>query len=834
MPKDLIELSDEISKKYGNSPALLFKPGFKYVSWSYKTLSQDSEKAAGYFQSLGLEKGDRVLIWGPNSPMWVITFFACARAGIILVPLDIKSPPEFVENVKSQTNPKFAFVSKATPSECESIGVPLIYMEDLPSLYDQFSYYEKIDVSEDDLIEVMFTSGTTGDPKGVMLTHKNLISNLDSVSKVITGKKSDRLLSILPLSHMFEQMGGMLFPLKIGANVTYVTSRRPKAIFKTMQDRKVTVMLLVPQALDLFKKGIEREIERQGKAKIFRKLMDLSNHVPKFARKLIFRSLRKQLGGSMRLIFAGGAPLQEPVGKWWESLGIDVIQGYGATEASPVIACHPESNPRYDSPGSPVPGVKIKIADDGEVLVSGDNITPGYWKNDEKTNEAFENNWYKTGDQGLIDSNGFLRLSGRKKDMIVLSNGQNVFPEDIETILVQHDSIIDAAVVGLDTEEGIEVHAALLLTNQLDAAPSVAWANSQLASHQRIRKHTVWKAEDFPRTHTLKIKKPLVIEALLDGSANEEISEKSSDTESEDPLTKVLSDLSGISPIQLHNSLKLESDVGLDSLGRVELLSAIEEDLEIFIDDGNISPETTIADLQLLVSTADKTSKQRAPINWGLNLWVKSVRKFIQSIFIFPMLSISYKIEVKGREHLSAIEGPSLLIGNHVLHMDHALYIKALPSNIRKKLAVAAGAHMYNNLVRGFIITLLGNAFPFATAKAEKTHNKGNVRDSLENMGTIMDRGWSVLIFPEGELTVGGPMKPFLSGTGLMAVAGNLPVIPMSIQVDKLGSPVYIPFLRRGKITVTFGKPMSPPWNGTPDQVTSMLEKSVSELSSGT
>ena len=320
----------------------------------------------------------------------------------------------------------------------------------------------------------------------------------------------------------------------------------------------------------------------------------------------------------------------------------------------------------------------------------------------------------------------------------------------------------------------------------------------------------------------------------MDGSANEEISERSSDTESEDPLTKVLSDLSGIPPIQLHNSLKLESDVGLDSLGRVELLSAIEEDLEIFIDDGNISPETTIADLQLLVSTADKTSKQRAPINWGLNLWVKSVRKFIQSIFIFPMLSISYKIEVKGREHLSSIEGPSLLIGNHVLHMDHALYIKTLPSNIRKKLAVAAGAHMYNNLVRGFIITLLGNAFPFATAKAEKTHNKGNVRDSLENMGTIMDRGWSVLIFPEGELTVGGPMKPFLSGTGLMAVAGNLPVIPMHIQVDKLGAPVYIPFFRRGKITVKFGNPMSPPCNCTPDQVTSMLEKNVSKLSSGT
>ena len=206
MPKDIIELSDDISEKYGDSPAVLFKPGFKYVSWSYKKLSEDSKKAAGYFQSLGLEKGDRVLIWGPNSPLWVISFFACARAGIILVPLDIKSPPEFVENVKTRTNPKFALVSRATPSERESIAVPLIYMEDLPSLYEQYSSYKEPNISEDDLVEIMFTSGTTGDPKGVMLTHKNLISNLDSVSKVITGKKSDRLLSILPLSHLFEHM----------------------------------------------------------------------------------------------------------------------------------------------------------------------------------------------------------------------------------------------------------------------------------------------------------------------------------------------------------------------------------------------------------------------------------------------------------------------------------------------------------------------------------------------------------------------------------------------------------------------------------------------------
>ena len=832
MATNLVEFSKEISEKYNDSPAILFKPGFKYVSWSYKELSDDSIKAAGYFQSMGLAKGDRVLIWGPNSPMWVIAFFACAKAGIILVPLDIKSPPEFVATVKDRTKPKLALVSRSTPSDCESIGVPLIYMEDLPNLYEQCSSYDEVDVTENDLVEIMFTSGTTGDPKGVMLTHKNLISNLNSVNKVIKGKQSDRLLSVLPLSHMFEQMGGMLFPLNIGANITYVTSRRPKSIFKTMQDRKVTVMLLVPQALDLFKKGIEREIDRQGKTKVFQKLMNIAKNKPKFIKKLIFRRLRQQMGGSMRLIFAGGAPLQEPVGQWWQTLGIDVIQGYGATEASPVIACHPESDPRYDCPGPPLPGVEIKIADDGEVLVTGDNITSGYWENEEKTREAFEGKWYKTGDQGLIDNDGFLRLNGRKKDMIVLSNGQNVFPEDIEAVLIEHDSVIDAAVVGMNSDDGMEVHAALLLNDEKYATTSINWANSRLASHQKIRNHTVWQSEDFPRTHTLKVKKPLVIEAILNGSAIKNTKKELVDTENEDPLLKLVSELSGIPTNQIPIDGELESEMGLDSLGRVELLSAIEEDMEIFIDDGDISGETTIADLQFILATTDKSPKQRSPINWGLNLWAKLIRGFIQNIFIFPILSISYKIEVKGYNNLSSIKGPSLLIGNHVLNMDHAIYIKTLPPNIRKNLAVAAGAHMYNNFIRGFIITLLGNAFPFATAKSEKSHNKGNVRDSLENMGAIMDKGWSVLIFPEGELTVGGPMKPFLSGTGLMAIAGNLPVIPMNIHVDNLGYPSYIPIFKRGKILVTFGTPITPPWDGTPDQITSFLEKSVSELDS--
>mgnify|MGYP003310840071 CR=1 FL=1 len=207
MSENLVNFIDKISEDFANKPGLLFKPGFKYVSWTYKQLGEDSKKAASYFKSLGLEKNDRVIIWAPNSPMWVISFFACVRSGLILVPLDIKSPPEFVDTVISKTNPKLVLLSRFTPVDCNSLDVPVMYLEDLTNLLKGENDFDPIDISADDIAEVMFTSGTTGDPKGVILTHQNLMSNLDSVSKTIRGKSSDRLLSILPLSHMFEQMG---------------------------------------------------------------------------------------------------------------------------------------------------------------------------------------------------------------------------------------------------------------------------------------------------------------------------------------------------------------------------------------------------------------------------------------------------------------------------------------------------------------------------------------------------------------------------------------------------------------------------------------------------
>ena len=443
----MVQFLQEEADRFGPRTALLFKPGFRYLRWSYADLWEGAGRVASLLQQRGLAKGDRVLNWGPNCPQWVFSFFGCLRAGAVVVPLDLRCTPQFAENVASQTRPKLAFVSRLTPDSHEKLGVPEVNFEQLEKLIFGLPAPEQVDVGPQDLAEVMFTSGTTGDPKGVMLTHSNLTSNIAAVGKRMPGDPSDRLVSLLPLSHMFEQLGGLFVPLRVGASVAYPTSRQPRTLAKTMSDHRVTILNVVPQVLELLMNGIEREVKRSGKEKLWRGLLRVARYSPFPLRRLLFRSVHKKFGGKLGLFISGGAALDLEFGVKWEILGVKIAQGYGATEASPGISFHRQDEPRFDSVGPPLPGVEVKIAEDGEILVRGPNITSGYWEAPEKTAAVFEDGWYKTGDQGFLDEHGMLHLRGRKKDMIVLPSGENVFPEDIEGVLRKHDAVNDAAVV---------------------------------------------------------------------------------------------------------------------------------------------------------------------------------------------------------------------------------------------------------------------------------------------------------------------------------------------------------------------------------------------------
>ena len=816
-------------QKYGPRDALLFKPAFRYLRWTYSRLWDESGRVATLLQRRGLARGDQAILWGPNSPHWVLIFFGCLRAGVTVVPLDLRSAPDYVARVVSRTEPKLAFTSRLTPKEGVDLGVPEIAFEELEAAVAGLPEPEHVDVGPDDLAEIMFTSGTTGDPKGVMLTHRNLTANIEGISQYVSCRPSSRLLSILPLSHMYEQMGGLFMALCHGASVTYPTSRQPTVLARTMRERRITIMLLVPQGLELLMNGIEREVAQQGKEALWGRLLKVAERTPFRLRRHLFRRVHKQFGGKLDFIVSGGAALDEDLWRKWELLGVKVLQGYGATEASPVISNHTMAERRPDSTGRPLPNVEVEISGAGEILVRGDNITPGYWRAPEETAKAFDGDWYRTGDLGYFDGEGFLHIQGRLKDMIVLPSGQNVFPEDVQAVLAKHPQVRDATVVGLTRGSAVEVHAAVILDDDAGtdgAAGAVAWTNGQLAEQQRIRGFTVWPDEDFPRTHTLKVKKQVVIDTVL-GKARPEgpaamAASGGGPADGARGLLHIIGEVSKRDTGDIMEEATLGDDLELDSLGRVELLSAIETELGVYIDDGQVGQGTTVRQLNGLVEEGSKNPPMTSFPSWGMRLWCRMTRGVLQRAVMFPLVALPYGLKVAGRENLEGITGPTLFASNHNLGLDNPLIIRAVPLRWRRRMAVAGAADLWRNPVWWIMNPLLGNGFPLA--------KEGSVRPSLENMGRIMDNGWSVLIYPEGELTVGGPIKPFMNGTGLVAVEGRIPVVPLRLHIHKLGSPTRFPLLKRGSIEVRFGAPLHFPPGTDYQDATSAIENAVKSL----
>jgi long-chain acyl-CoA synthetase len=512
----LVDLLRDTAQQFGNANALTITTSSRQEQWSYQKLWDFSGRLAFLLKERGLSKGDRAIIWSGNRPEWVIAYFGCLRAGVMAVPLDVRSAPDFVGRIIERTQAKLAFCSQETIDNLPSPGLLVISLEGLGDMLEKASSQEtEVSVSSQDIAQIMFTSGTTGDPKGVVLTHQNVMSNILACREMVPVNSSSRLMSLLPLSHMLEQIGGLLVPLSRGATMIYPNSLQPRTLFNTMQREQVTNLILVPQALQLLMNGIEREVRAKGKEKQWQFIMRIAHLMPMGVRRWLFREVHRQFGGKLQFIMSGGAYLDPELARKWYALGIPILQGYGATEASPVISTNTFQHNRLGSVGKVLPGQEIRIAEDGEILTRGPNVTQGYWQSPQATDDAFENDWYRTGDLGYIDQDGFLFLKGRKKDLIVLANGQNVYPEDIETILNKQAGVRDSVVVGLPAEGGlVRVHAVLLMEEGSQAAEAVSSTNKLLADHQRVRGFTIWPEEDFPRTHTLKVRKNLVMESL--------------------------------------------------------------------------------------------------------------------------------------------------------------------------------------------------------------------------------------------------------------------------------------------------------------------------------
>jgi len=536
-PVTLIERFDDAARRFADRPALSLRgeDGVR-IDWTYQELQRRSRIAAWRLRGLGLQPRDRLLTWSPSTPALPAVYLGAMRARLVLVPLDLRMSTEAITNIVRRAEPRHLILGTGRdapdPADANLQAFPTTTVEALTADPDetfpadweaQLAAWEP--ARPDDIWDLIFTSGTTGVPKGVMLAHDNVNATLDVIHRVIP-PMDHRVVSLLPLSHLFEQAIGLLYALDVGAHILYVRSRNPRVIFDALRDHRVTSMIVVPQILDLFWSAIEREADKQGRKATFDRLRGIARRLPMPVRRLIFRRVHAQLGGSMRLFVSSGAFLPPALQQAWEDLGITVIQGYGSSENG-FGTCNTLSDHGLGTVGRPIPPIELRIAEDGEVLFRGPTLFKGYWDHPEATAQAIDDEgWYHTGDIGHLDAGGRLVLSGRTKDRIVLPNGFKVYPEDLENALRNagiRDSItletapgrieaiiLEAGVDGVPRPDAAAGHHRdpAALGARVDAA--VREANGALGPQQRIAAWRLWPEDDFPRTHTLKIKRAQV------------------------------------------------------------------------------------------------------------------------------------------------------------------------------------------------------------------------------------------------------------------------------------------------------------------------------------
>ena len=524
MPLTLIDLLERAVTRFGMRPALgLRLDDGSTTHWTYRDLDRRARIAAWRLRALDLEPGDRILTWGPSSPEIPAAYFGAMHARLVIVPLDIRMSMEAVQTVVRASGARHLILGTGRdapdPGEAGLADFPTTTFEDLsaepapddpafpPDWEARQAAWKR--PTSDEVFELIFTSGTTGTPKGVMLTHDNVAASLESFHHIIPPMEH-RLVSVLPLSHLLEQAVGLYYALDVGASILYVRSRNPRVVFDSLREHRVTSMVVVPQVLDLFWSAVEREIDKRGRRATVDRLRGIARHLPFAVRRVLFRAVHQQLGGHLRLFLSSGAFLPPALQAAWEDLGVTVLQGYGATETG-TGACTTLDDHGPGTVGRAPEGIEMRIADTGEVQFHGRSVFAGYWNAPELTAAAFTpDGWYQTGDLGHLDPEGRLILSGRIRDMIVLPNGFNVYPEDIENALRiagVRDAVvvetepgrIEAVVLALDGEEPVAT------ATRVDAA--VKAANRTLGPNQRIAGWRQWPSGDFPRTHTLKIKR---------------------------------------------------------------------------------------------------------------------------------------------------------------------------------------------------------------------------------------------------------------------------------------------------------------------------------------
>ena len=790
----------------GDKTAFVDRSGVRRLVVSYREFSELSLKMANLLAQSGVVPGDRVLIWGPNSSWWAVTYWGIIMRGAVAVPVDFMSNRDRAESIRTLTKATVVIQSRFKP---ERMAAPsFLFLEDLRYLLEDVQpLVETARPAPDDMAQLIYTSGTTGNPKGVILSHRNLVANITQIERAVPIITPDfRFLSLLPLSHMFEQMGGFFTPLYHGSTVVYLRTLKPSAIMDALSEEDIYIIMSVPRLMQLLKSTIARELEEKHLSGVFRQLSRLGAMLPKLLRRALFFPLQKKFGRNFTAFISGGAPLAPDVFRFWDSLGFTVLEGYGLTECSPVLCVNTMKRQVPGAVGPPLPGVELKI-EGKELLTRGDNVFPGYYENEQASRDAFTvDGWFRTGDIGELAPDGWLTIKGREKEMIVTGAGVNVYPDELEAVLDRIPGVKESCVIGLDTGTGEEVHAVLLLDGSgVKPEEIISQANGSLDTTHQITGSTVWSEVEFPKTTTLKIKKFQVQEQVKKGTAPGDAGA------SRDALINLIAHVTGAAVADVHEESLLVADLGLTSIDRLELVNSLEQEYRLDIDDSQIGPQTRVSELRLIIAKREKLGNHDHLRFWTNATLVRGMRRIGDALFIYPLFRTFVSLEVRGAEQLRKLDGPVIFVANHQSYFDQPSLMFALPKEIRYRTATAAWEEFFFGEYHGLnriwrrlsyeYATWFLNIFPLPQTRG--------FSGSLKFMGKLADTGTNILIFPEGGHSRDGKMQSFQQGLGIIVKELGIPVVPVKICGTEQVLPPTAYFPKQGRVTVTFGAPLN-------------------------
>lgn len=850
--KNLLSLFHDFAR-FSGDVAVVQRRGYRREKLTYVELYSHSLSWSHALGERGIGPGDRVLLWGPNSGEWVACFWGILLRGAAVVPMDAGASSDFVERAIKDAGVKLVLRDRQQAEVADE--PPSILINDFRDVANTPNSAQDADVhpgegsSRNSIAEILYTSGTTAEPRGVVLTHGNFLANLEPIERGIEPYRRYerwfhplRFTTLVPLSHVFGQFMALFVPPLLGGTVVFEPSNNPAEIIRTIKKERATALIAVPRMLDALRAGIERDFEARGKAAWFKNTFERAKDRKFLRRTWMFRRIHAQFGWKFWAFVSGGAALSNETEDFFKRMGYAVVQGYGMTETASLISLNHPFRSAQGSVGKILPGREFKLAEDGEILVRGENVAIGYWQAG-ALQPSSQEGWLRTGDLGALDAEGNLRFRGRKKNMIVTPAGLNVYPEDLEVALRKQPAVRDCVVIAMDRDGNAEPCAVLLFRDgdHLQGSATIECANASLSEYQRIRTWLVWPEPDFPRTPTGKPRLAIiaaVASEVLHGQRNDRRPGPALPGSARSSAVRDLMTGAGLGGFTANH---FEEELNLSSLDRVELMSALEEKFHVELNETEFARAKTVADVERLLQQPTSLRTEYFYPRWAQREPVRWPRLAAYYALVWPATQILGHPKIAGREHFRNLCGPVLVVSNHITRRaDIGLILAALPPRYRHRLATAMGGETLQEMRRPprewfpvkrwcyqlgyWLITALFNVFPLPRLSG--------FRESFRFAGESVDRGYSVLVFPEGEVnnSEDGRMAAFQSGIGLLAENLRIPIVPMRLDGVWQMKRERRRLAHFGEIVVRIGVPVSfAP--GTPaEEIARRLESLVRSL----